>query len=72
MQTTVNINKLGYRREQAADFVGVSTTKFDKLVSDGRMPQPFRIDGCTLWDGRDLIEAFDRLQRKEGERAWMT
>jgi len=32
----------GLRRPEAASYVGVSSTKFDELVEDGRMPAPFR------------------------------
>lgn len=49
------------RREDAAGYVGVSPTKFDQLVADGRMPRPFRIDGCVLWDIRKLDAAIDLL-----------
>lgn len=30
----------GLRREEAARYVGISPTKFDELVTDGRMPEP--------------------------------
>jgi predicted DNA-binding transcriptional regulator AlpA len=49
------------RRDGAAGYVGVSASKFDQLVEDGRMPQPFRIDGCVLWDIRRLDLAIDAL-----------
>jgi predicted DNA-binding transcriptional regulator AlpA len=52
----------GLRREDAARYVGVSATKFDDLVKDGRMPKPFRIDGCVLWDIRELDAALDALR----------
>ncbi|MFD1330730.1 helix-turn-helix transcriptional regulator [Methylopila musalis] len=51
----------GLRRDDAAAYIGVSPSKFDALVSDGRMPQPFRIDGCVVWDLRKLDMAFDAL-----------
>jgi predicted DNA-binding transcriptional regulator AlpA len=40
----------GLRREEAARYVGVSATKFDQLVADGRMPKGIRIDGRVVWD----------------------
>lgn len=49
----------GLRREEAAAYVGIGPTKFDELVSNGRMPHPFAIDGCTLWDIVDLDVAFE-------------
>ena len=51
----------GLRREEAARYVGVSPSKFDALVSDGRMPKPKRIDGCVVWDLRRLDLAWDAL-----------
>lgn len=52
----------GLRRENAARYVGVSPSKFDQWVADGRMPKPFRADGCVLWDARDLDDAFEALK----------
>ena len=33
----------GLNRAEAADYIGIGTTKFDALVQDGRMPKPKRI-----------------------------
>ncbi len=38
----------GLSRPQAAEYVGVGSTKFDELVGDGRMPRPKRIDGRKI------------------------
>ena len=62
MTAPVALSKIGYRRPEAADFVGMKLSKFNQLVKDGRMPKPFKIDGCVVWDGRDLIKAFDKLK----------
>jgi predicted DNA-binding transcriptional regulator AlpA len=42
-------------------YCGVSATMFDRLVMDGRMPGPRRIDGRKVWDIRAIDVAFDRL-----------
>jgi predicted DNA-binding transcriptional regulator AlpA len=52
----------GLSRQQAALYVGVSASKFDELVKDGRMPRPKRIDNRRVWDVRALDAAFDGLQ----------
>lgn len=52
---------LGLNREQAASFIGVSTSLFDQMVKDGRMPNPKRVNSRTLWDRRSLEKAFTRL-----------
>jgi hypothetical protein len=42
-------------------YIGVSPSKFDELVADGRMPAPRRIDGRKVWDVRAIDLAFDEL-----------
>lgn len=51
----------GLSREAAAAYVGISTSLFDTMVSDGRMPPPKRINSRTIWDVRAIDRAFDRL-----------
>ena len=51
----------GLQREQAARYVGVSATKFDELVDDGRMPKPKRVDARKVWDRQALDMAFEAL-----------
>lgn len=51
----------GLSRLQAAEYVGVGGSKFDEMVSDGRMPRPKRIDSRTVWDRSQLDEAFAAL-----------
>ena len=45
----------GLSREVASCYIGISVTKFDQLVQEGRMPVPKRIDGRKLWD-RDALD----------------
>ena len=45
----------GLSREVASRYIGISVTKFDQLVQEGRMPAPKRIDGRKLWD-RDALD----------------
>ena len=56
----------GLRRVEAAIYIGISPTKFDEMVKDGRMPRPKRIDGAAVWDQRRLDLAFEALP-EEGE-----
>ena len=46
MGERLRLEPRGLRRDDAAAYVGVGATKFDELVAAGRMPKPFRIDGC--------------------------
>lgn len=57
--------KLGYRRTEAAAFIGISPSKFDYMVKDGRLPEPHRIDGMVIWRADELIAAFDRLTGRD-------
>lgn len=57
----------GLSRAEAAAYVGVSPTLFDKMVSDGRMPKPKRINSRTIWDIRRLDLAFEELP-DDGQR----
>jgi predicted DNA-binding transcriptional regulator AlpA len=52
---------LGMNRTEAAAYIGVSPSKFDEMVMDGRMPPPKRIDTRCVWDSRQLSSAFDKL-----------
>ena len=51
----------GLSREQAAAYIGISTSLFDMLVKDGRMPGPKRINARTVWDRMQLDAAFAAL-----------
>jgi excisionase family DNA binding protein len=59
------VPRRGLSRQEAARYVGISTTKFDDLVREGEMPQPFRIGSRTIWDLRKLDAAFDILSGPE-------
>lgn len=56
---------LGLSREIAAKFIGVSSTTFDVMVKDGRMPAPRRIGARKLWSRVELESAFDALPKDE-------
>ena len=46
---------------EAAEYIGVSPTKFDEMIKDGRMPKPKRIDARVVWDRLTLDSAFAAL-----------
>ncbi|WP_176477558.1 hypothetical protein [Mesorhizobium sp. WSM3866] len=49
----------GYDRKEAASYVGVSPTHFDKLVRIGKMPKPVVFLGRKVWDRRALDRVLD-------------
>lgn len=53
--------KRGFNRIEAAAYIGISPTKFDQLVGDGRLPKAKQIDGRKVWDVRELDPAFEEL-----------
>lgn len=60
----------GMNREQAAQYVGVSPTKWDGLVADGSMPQPKLIGARVVWDLRKIDLAFDDLPERQAVNEW--
>lgn len=60
----------GLRRDAAADWVGMSPTKFDEMVKDGRMPKPKRVDNCVVWDRYALDDAFAALPGDSEPTGW--
>jgi predicted DNA-binding transcriptional regulator AlpA len=55
------VPRRGLSRDEAAMYIGISATKFDEMVIDGRMPAPVKIDSRKVWDIRSLDLAFDAL-----------
>ena len=62
------VPRRGLSREEAAMYIGVSPSKFDELVADGRMPGPMKIDSRNVWDIRRLDLAFDVLSEENRAR----
>lgn len=57
----------GLSRETAAAYIDVSPSKFDEMVSDGRMPKPKRIDARRVWDRAKIDKAFTSLPGDDGD-----
>jgi hypothetical protein len=51
----------------AAQYIGVSPSLFDQMVSDGRMPKPKPkpINSRMVWDRWELDGAFSALPHKD-------
>jgi len=48
-------------RSEAAMYIGVSTSAFDKPVAEEVMPGPIAIGSRRVWDIRAIDLAFDKL-----------
>lgn len=60
----------GLSREAAAQYVGVSPSKWDAMVGAGEMPQPKLIGSRTIWDIRKVDLAFDELPERGIKNDW--
>ena len=56
-----SIDPRGLNRETAASYIGIGTTLFDALVTEGRMPRPKLINNRKVWDRQELDIAFNKL-----------
>ena len=52
-------DRRGFSRNEAASYVGVSPTHFDRLVREGLMPLPSQLLGRKVWDVRALDRVLD-------------
>ncbi len=66
----------GLNREEAARYVGIGTSLFDRLVEEGRMPKPKHIGKRVkhigkrvVWDRLKLDAAFADLDEDAGENS---
>jgi predicted DNA-binding transcriptional regulator AlpA len=63
----LSLPRFALRRDEAAASLGVSATKFDEWVKDGRMPKGIKIDGVVLWCVQGVREAWERM--RDGDQA---
>jgi hypothetical protein len=64
-----NLPPRGLSRTEAAAYIGISPTKFDEMVKDGRMLKPKRVDTRNIWDRVRLDIAFNALPGDEIDEA---
>ena len=66
-QTSVlppSLAPVGVSREQAAALIGISASLFDRLISEGKMPDARVLHSRLVWDVAEVIEAFRALPRR--------
>jgi excisionase family DNA binding protein len=56
----------GMSRDEAARYIGVSPTKFDRMIADKEMPKPKQLGGRVVWDRFALDMAFSALPEQGG------
>jgi predicted DNA-binding transcriptional regulator AlpA len=57
----------GLSRIEAARYVGLGVTTFDKAIRDRLLPKPFRIYGRLIWCRQALDAALDVLRDSQTE-----
>jgi predicted DNA-binding transcriptional regulator AlpA len=57
----------GLRRPDAASYLGISPSQFDKWVVVGTVPSPKKIGGVVLWDRFALDDAMEAIFYPEAE-----
>lgn len=57
----------GMSREDAARYIGVGTTTFDRLVTARQMPRPVHVGKRVIWDRFKLDAAFSDLDGDDQE-----
>ncbi len=61
----------GLRRAEAAAYLGISLSHFDKQRALGTVPAPREMLGVLLWDRHDLDALFDgRLPASANDNEW--
>jgi predicted DNA-binding transcriptional regulator AlpA len=58
---SLNYTPLGLSREDAAQHIGIGTTLFDEMVTDGRMPPPKCINSRRVWSRLAVEQSFAEL-----------
>ena len=66
----VGVPPRGLSREMAAQYIGVSPSKWDSMVAEGSMPPPKLIGVRVVWDLRKIDLAFDELPDRQAANDW--
>lgn len=51
----------GLPREMAAEYLGITVSKFDQYVRLGTLPKPLPLGRPAVWDRKALDAAYDKL-----------
>ncbi|WP_235962770.1 helix-turn-helix transcriptional regulator [Jannaschia marina] len=62
--------KRGLTRNEAAHYIGVSPTTFDRLVQQKVMPKPIKAFSRAIWDLKALDDAFEGYALVDEENPW--
>jgi hypothetical protein len=54
----------------AARYIGISPTHFDKQVRAGTIPTPLQLFGVKIWDRTALDALFDGVPQANNDNEW--
>jgi hypothetical protein len=60
----------GLRRVEAARYLGISPSHFDKQVKAGTVPAPLQLFGVSVWDRVALDVLFDSVPQAKNDNEW--
>jgi hypothetical protein len=60
----------GLRRVDAARYLGISPSHFDKQVRAGAIPAPLQLFGVNIWDRATLDALFDGVPQANNDNEW--
>lgn len=69
-QSDVKVAPRGLRRADAATYLGISLSHFDKQVKAGAIPAPREMFGVTIWDRVTLDALFDGVLTASNDNYW--
>jgi predicted DNA-binding transcriptional regulator AlpA len=58
---------VGLSMEEAAAYLGISSSLFDRAVQIGAMPAPYELFGRIIWDAEEVHAALRRLPKRGGK-----
>lgn len=69
-ERAADLPRRGLRRDEAAAYVGVSPSTFDRWIGAGLMPKSKKIGDVVIWDRFQLDIFFDALPDETGPNPW--
>ena len=61
------IIRIAYRPAEAAAAIGISLNTMLRWEKDGLLPRPYKVNGVTLYDRKELEECWERLKEESNK-----
>jgi len=60
----IDLSPIGLNRSDAAAYVRLSLSAFDRMVETGQLPPPLHINWSKVWEVRKLDDAFKTFRSR--------